>query len=115
MQSKKFLKRTVLYPVFNSVRSVFRELNYRITPVKRVIDKCFFKRFQRNIDWENPQDYNEKINWLKLYSDTSMWTKLADKYAVREYVKSKGLEQILVPLYGYWTRVDDIDFGSLPK
>lgn len=115
MQSKKLLKRTVFYPVFNSVRNVFKEFNYRITPVKKVIDKCFFKRFQRTINWETPQDYNEKINWLKLYSDTSVWTKLADKYAVRDFIKAKGLEHILVPLYGCWTRVDDIDFDSLPK
>ena len=23
-----------------------------------------------DIDWENPQDLNEKINWMKLYGDT---------------------------------------------
>ena len=31
-----------------------------------------------------------------------------------DYVKSKGLGDILVPLLGVWERVEDIDFESLP-
>ena len=37
-------------------------------------------RLRRWINWKNPKDLNEKINWLKFYSDTSMWTRCADKY-----------------------------------
>ena len=40
---------------------------------------------------------NEKIHWLKLNTDTSEWSRLADKYLVREYVKEKGLGDILIP------------------
>ena len=29
---------------------------------------------------------NEKILWAQLYSDTSKWTELADKYQVRNYI-----------------------------
>ncbi len=68
----------------------------------------------KNIDWDNPKDLNEKTNWLKFYSDTSMWTELADKYKVRDYVEKKGLGDILVPLYGVWERAEDIDFNALP-
>lgn len=67
------------------------------------------------MNWGNPQDINEKINWLKLYGDTSQWARLADKYKVREYIKEKGLESLLVPLYGVWNKVEDIDFNSLPE
>ena len=38
------------------------------------------------MDWEHPRNINEKIQWLKFYGDTSQWPRLADKYAVREYV-----------------------------
>ena len=39
-----------------------------------------------------------------------------DKYAVREYVKNKGLEDILIPLAGGpWSRVEDVDFSALPN
>ena len=33
---------------------------------------------------------------------------------VRDYVKGKGLEKILVPLYGTWENAEDIPFDSLP-
>ena len=66
------------------------------------------------IDWDNPRDINEKIQWLMCFSDTSLWSEYSDKYKVREYVASKGLADILVPLYGMWTKVEDIDFDSLP-
>ena len=44
-----------------------------------------------------------------------MWPALADKFSVREYVKSKGLESILVPLIGVWDNALQIDFDSLPE
>lgn len=75
----------------------------------------YLKRFGRLPDLKSPKDLNEKILFLKLFSDTSEWTRLADKYRVREYVKECGLESILVPLYGAWERVEDIPFDKLPQ
>ncbi len=72
------------------------------------------KYFGKKLNLKNPQDLNEKILWLSLFSDTSMWSICADKYAVREYVKNKGLERILVKLYGKWDSADDIDWAMLP-
>ena len=68
-----------------------------------------------DIDWKHPKTIDEKINWLKYYSDTSQWTLLADKYRVRKYVADCGLEDILVPLYGKWDKAEDIDWDSLPN
>ncbi|MBQ9637331.1 MAG: hypothetical protein IJV36_05495 [Prevotella sp.] len=75
----------------------------------------YLARFHRLPDLQNPKDLNEKILWLKLYSDTSEWTRLADKLRVRDYVRERGLEDILVPLYGAWERVEDIPFDTLPS
>lgn len=75
----------------------------------------YLVRFRRLPNLKNPKDLNEKILWLKLYSDTSIWTLLADKYEVRKYIKSLGLEEYLVKLYGHWYNVDDINFNSLPE
>jgi hypothetical protein len=44
-----------------------------------------------------------------------MWTRCADKYRVREYVKECGCSEILVPLYGVWENAADIDFDKLPE
>lgn len=67
-----------------------------------------------DIDWKTPKTLNEKINWLKFYSDTSEWTRLADKYLVRDFVKSRIGNKALVKLYGVWHRAEDIDFEKLP-
>lgn len=72
------------------------------------------KIYGYKIDWDHPRDLNEKIQWLLCYSDISMWSVCADKYMVRDYVKSKGLGDMLVPLLGVWDKVEDIDFDSLP-
>ena len=54
---------------------------------------------------------------MKFHADMNVWASLADKYAVREYVKEKGLEDILVPLYGKWDTSDGLlrDWDALPQ
>lgn len=74
----------------------------------------YFMRFHRFIDFDNPRDLNEKIQWLKLKKDISEWSRLSDKYAVREYVKEQGCGENLVSLYGRWNNVEEIDFDRLP-
>lgn len=79
-----------------------------------VVKIRYLLRFGRFPDLKNPRDLNEKILVLKLYGDTSQWTRLADKYRVREYVASCGLSSMLIPLYGAWEHVEDIQFDKLP-
>ena len=68
-----------------------------------------------DIDWKNPKTLNEKINWMKFNTDTTEWTRLADKYLVREYVKERIGETALPKLYAVWRSADEIDFSILPK
>lgn len=75
----------------------------------------FKKMFGRKLDLENPKDINEKILWLSLFSDITEWSRMADKYAVREYVESLGLGSYLVQLYGKWENAEDIEWKKLPN
>ena len=79
------------------------------------IQRIWKKTFGRKIDWNNPRDLNEKIQWLICFSDTSSWTRLSDKIQVREYVKEKGLGDLLVPMFGSWKRSADIPYDELPE
>ena len=81
----------------------------------RVVQKAWKKRFGRTIDWNDPRDINEKIQWLMCRTDTSAWTPLSDKVKVRDYVKGKGLGDLLVPLLGTWKRAADIPWDTLPE
>lgn len=74
----------------------------------------YLMRFKKLPDLASPKDLNEKILWLKLFSDTSQWTELADKVKVRDYIMDCGLEDCLLKCYGNWSKVDEIDFNSLP-
>lgn len=85
--------------------------NHPVTLVKL----RYFATFRHFPNLKNPQNFNEKILYMKLFTDTSRWTVLADKYKVRSYVKDCGLEDYLIPLFGMWTDVDDINFDALPK
>lgn len=80
------------------------------TYVKYLYKKILGKR----LNLKYPKDLNEKIQWLKIFSDTTSWTYLTDKYKVREYVTQCGLSDILPKLYGVWDNANDIDFTRLP-
>lgn len=74
----------------------------------------YYARFKKPLHLKNPQTLNEKILFLSLKTDTALWTRCADKYEVRDYVKECGLEDILIPLVGVWEHATDIDFDKLP-
>ena len=86
---------------------------YDINP-KWGADLIYKRFFNRKINWENPKNLQEKTYWLLFNTNTEMWSRCADKYRVREYIKEKGAEEILTTLYGQWDDVDDIDFSALP-
>lgn len=67
------------------------------------------------IDLENPKTFNEKIQWLKLHDRKPIYTKLVDKYAVREHVESLTDKKYLTKLIGVWDRAEDINFDELPE
>lgn len=82
---------------------------------KRYKDILFEESFGHKIDWKRPRDLNEVINYLSLKKESFEWSNLADKYLVRQYVQEKGLGHILVPIYGVWDTVYEIDFDILPE
>ena len=74
----------------------------------------FYEHTGEQLDLDNPQTYNQKIQWLKLYDSTPVKARLSDKYQVREWIKEKIGEEYLIPLLGVWDNFDDIDFNKLP-
>ena len=60
---------------------------------KEEIRYCLEVQFERmcgyKLNLDNPQTFNEKIQWLKLYYRNPLMTKCADKVGVREYIKEK--------------------------
>ena len=77
--------------------------------------KLYYRVFTgKSFDLENPQTFNEKIQWLKLYNQKPEYTVMADKYLAKEYVGKKIGEQYIIPLLGVWDNPDEINFEKLP-
>lgn len=92
----------------------------RLTPVIPIPDKVylrikFYCRMGKRLNLKNPQTFNEKLQWLKLYGRRPIDTVLSDKYAVKEYIAKTIGEQYVIPLIGVWDKFEDIDFDKLPN
>lgn len=82
------------------------------------MSKLYFKIvLHKKLNLENPQTFNEKIQWMKLYyyPQNLLIVNGSDKYAVREYIEKKGYGDKLVPLLGVWDKAEDIDWDKLPN
>lgn len=88
---------------------------YDSMPDKEYLEKKFYVTMGYPLDLNNPQTFNEKLQWLKLYDRKPEYTMMVDKYKVREYIKEKLGEEYLIPLLGVWDKAEDIDFDKLPN
>ena len=82
---------------------------------KTFIEWCYEYRMGEKLNLDNPINFNEKIQWLKMYDRKKVYTKLADKYAVKEYLRKTIGEKYVIPLLGVWESFDNIDFSKLPQ
>jgi hypothetical protein len=74
----------------------------------------YFLKLGRRLDLENPQLYNEKLQWIKLCDRNPLYTRMADKLSVRDYVAERGCGEYLIPLLSFCDRPEQIDWDSLP-
>jgi TupA-like ATPgrasp len=86
----------------------FTQLTARITYSR-------FKKKYISMDIENPRTLNEKLNHIKIFKQQEHFSMLADKYAVRDYVRNKIGKQYLIPLLGIYSDVHQIPWESLPN
>ena len=71
-------------------------------------------RFGRKLNLKSPKTLADKVAYIELHDQSPLASDCTDKYAVREYLTDKGLEDILVPLVGGpWNSSEEIDFSSL--
>lgn len=69
----------------------------------------------KKLNLSNPQTFNEKMQWLKLHDRKEIYTKLVDKYEVKNYIKAIIGDEYLIPTLGVYDSFDEIDFESLPN
>ena len=98
-----------------------RDLRLRILNALSWVPDSLMLRVQYMIQmghWlhlRHPKRYTEKIQYYKIHYKNPLLIPCVDKYDVREYVKSCGLEDILNEVYGCYEKSIDIDFDKLPN
>jgi len=100
------------------IRYLTREAIFRV--LDRIDPEAATRHLHRSVtgkelDLDDPREFNEKLQWLKLYWQDPLMTVCADKYAVRDYVREKGCGDTLNELYGVYDGPVMIDWDELPE
>ena len=83
-------------------------------PDKLYLQLLYRRVFNEKLNLDNPNKFNEKLFWLKLYDRRPEYTMMVDKYAVKQYVADKIGEEYVIPTLGVWDNPEDIDWDKLP-
>lgn len=115
---KSFLKQFYWIRFFHLyLRQLYLKTFYSSTKAKeKYIKKQFKKHLGYEIDFnKEPETFNQKIQFRKLYDDNPLYSICADKYRVREYVKEKIGEEYLIPLYLVTDKLTEEQWDKLPN
>lgn len=94
---------------------VIKSFVKRAMPDSIYLKRQFKKIMGKKLNLNNPQTFNEKLQWLKLYDRKPIYTTMVDKYEAKKYVADIIGEEYIIPTLGVWKQFDDIDFDSLPN
>ena len=83
-------------------------------PDKLYLKLIYWYVMKKSLNLDNPQTFNEKLQWLKALRPSSEYSIMVDKYAVKKYVADKIGEQYIIPTIGVWDNFNEIDFSALP-
>jgi hypothetical protein len=81
---------------------------------RRFLEYMWKKRMDYPLNLDNPQTFNEKLQWLKLYDHRPEYTVMVDKYEVKNYVAGIIGEEHIIPTIAVYDTVEEIDFEKLP-
>jgi hypothetical protein len=85
---------------------------------KKYSEDLYEQAFNRKINWENPEYFNEKLMYLKVFKynlNPTVWN-CSDKYQERLYAISRGIKEKHLPeLVGIYKRARDIKEEDLPN
>lgn len=115
MSIRSILKETkVVVAVYDYIRQSALKMQIVLSP-RKFIERKWRKKFGYDIDLDNPQTFNEKLNWMKLYWQDPIITSCIDKYLVRTFVEDAIGAGYLVKLYGVYNSIDEVNFTTLPE
>ena len=82
---------------------------------RKFLEALFPLRTGYKLNLDNPQTFNEKLQWLKLYDRRPKYTQMVDKVEAKKYVASIIGEDHIIPTLAVYDRAEAIDFDALPN
>lgn len=104
-----------MYNLFYKIKRLIITLFVNILSDSTYLKLVFKHRMGYRLNLENPRTFSEKLQWLKLYDKHPEYSRLVDKVEAKEYVASIVGEKYVIPTYGVWNSIDDVDWNSLPE
>ena len=114
------VNKDVIYPLISEYKYNKRIYNYLLElhdgyKIRRwVIEQMYYSTIGRFPNLDDPKSLNEKMQWMRLNYHDPLMTKCVDKCTFKEYIGEMIGEEYVVPLYGVWDNVNEIDFEALP-
>lgn len=103
--------------VIRNPKSILIKLLYYTSPLfsdRLYLELLFPLKTGYALNLENPETYNEKLQWLKIHYRKPIMTKMVDKYEAKKYTAELIGEEYVIESYGLWNTFDEIDFDQLP-
>lgn len=88
--------------------------NLKLFSDKEAIIRLYENYAGKKPNLEQPTNFSEKLQWLKLNYHNPLQTICADKYLVRDYLSKKGYDAILSKVICTVDSVEKLDIKSLP-
>lgn len=80
-----------------------------------ILEDRFYKKVGYFPNLNDPQTFNEKLNWLKLYYHDKLQEKCVDKITFKEYITQVLGGEYVIPTIGIYEHTEDINFSELPE
>lgn len=116
---KKIIRETGLLWLLIEIKFLLDSAQLPLTKAHKAlyitIHRLYFKTFTRLPNLVNCKDYNDKIQWLKLFDQDPLVIKCHDKLGVREYIMDCLGDGFVPKVYQKSDNFSGIDFSTLPN
>lgn len=104
------------------VSKLMKKLEYFLKKLRALVisDKLylsnkFTKKLGYKPNFDVPKSFNEKVNFRMIYDKNPLYTQLADKISVRDYVSRTIGNEYLVPILAAYNNANEINIDKLPQ
>lgn len=105
---------------YNKLKYYFLVAVGRFFPDNITFDKIYLKlmyklKMKEKINFDNPQTFNEKLQWLKIYDRNPKYTNMVDKVETKKIVENIIGKEYIIPSVAVYDNPKEIKWDELPK